>query len=195
VTDASGDQVGYTPEYLRKQIKELKDGLDDKNAPFGVDLLIPQIGGSARKVSPLSDLFIQLLDSDVPTLLLFQTNKDYTGGKLNELVDITIESGAKLFVCAIGVPPPNVVEKLHNAKIPIMNMIGHPKHVKKALEAGVDIICAQGGEGGGHTGGAPHLPGSPFCAFILTIDSTKATSLPRFLFLPSSTWSEARRAP
>jgi NAD(P)H-dependent flavin oxidoreductase YrpB (nitropropane dioxygenase family) len=31
-------------------------------------------------------------------------------------------------------------------------MIGHPKHVQKALEAGVDIICAQGGEGGGHTG-------------------------------------------
>lgn len=33
-----------------------------------------------------------------------------------------------------------------------MNMIGAPKHVSKALEAGVDLICAQGGEGGGHTG-------------------------------------------
>jgi len=33
-----------------------------------------------------------------------------------------------------------------------MNMIGHPKHVSKALKAGCDIICAQGGEGGGHTG-------------------------------------------
>merc|ERR1740127_54018 len=33
-----------------------------------------------------------------------------------------------------------------------MNMIGAPKHVEKALAAGVDIICAQGGEGGGHTG-------------------------------------------
>ena len=33
-----------------------------------------------------------------------------------------------------------------------MNMIGHPKHVDKALQAGVDIICAQGSEGGGHTG-------------------------------------------
>jgi hypothetical protein len=33
-----------------------------------------------------------------------------------------------------------------------MNMIGHPKHVQKALDVGVDIICAQGGEGGGHTG-------------------------------------------
>jgi len=34
-------------------------------------------------------------------------------------------------------------------------MIGHPKHVKKALDAGVDLICAQGGEGGGHTGDTP----------------------------------------
>jgi len=31
-------------------------------------------------------------------------------------------------------------------------MVGHPKHVNKALDAGVDIICAQAGEGGGHTG-------------------------------------------
>jgi NAD(P)H-dependent flavin oxidoreductase YrpB (nitropropane dioxygenase family) len=36
-----------------------------------------------------------------------------------------------------------------------MNMIGHPKHVAKCIEAGVDIICAQGGEGGGHTGDVP----------------------------------------
>merc|ERR1719433_2635064 len=34
-------------------------------------------------------------------------------------------------------------------------MIGAVKHVKKALDAGVDIICAQGGEGGGHTGDIP----------------------------------------
>ena len=36
-----------------------------------------------------------------------------------------------------------------------MNMIGHPKHVQKCLDLGVDIICAQGGEGGGHTGDVP----------------------------------------
>lgn len=34
-------------------------------------------------------------------------------------------------------------------------MIGHPKHAQKCLEIGVDIICAQGGEGGGHTGDVP----------------------------------------
>merc|ERR1719210_1825845 len=107
----------------------LKDDLEDKNAPFGVDLLLPQVGGSARK-----------------------TNKDYTGGTLPELVDIIIEEKAALFICAVGVPPKWAVEKFHAANIPVMNMIGAVKHVDKALEAGVDIICAQGGEGGGHTG-------------------------------------------
>jgi NAD(P)H-dependent flavin oxidoreductase YrpB (nitropropane dioxygenase family) len=53
------------------------------------------------------------------------------------------------------VPPKQVVEKLHKHGILYMNMIGHPKHVKKCLDLGVDIICAQGGEGGGHTGDIP----------------------------------------
>ena len=52
----------------------------------------------------------------------------------------------------MGVPPPRVVQRLHGARIPIMNMVGAVKHVQYALDAGVDIICAQGGEGGGHTG-------------------------------------------
>jgi len=68
---------------------------------------------------------------------------------------VIIEKKASLFVCAIGVPPKEMVDKLHAAGIVVMNMIGHPKHVKKALDQGVDIICAQGGEGGGHTGDTP----------------------------------------
>jgi len=136
VTNAGGlgviGGVGYTPDMLREQIAELKSYLNDKNAPFGVDLLLPQVGGNARK-----------------------TNYDYTKGKLDQLVDIIIESGAKLFVSAVGVPPKHVVDRIHKAGILYMNMIGHPKHVKKCLEIGADLICAQGGEGGGHTGDVP----------------------------------------
>jgi len=124
--------VGFTPDALRSTIKILKDDLIDKKAPFGVDLLLPQVGGGARK-----------------------TNKDYTFGQLPELIDIIIAEKAALFICAVGVPPKWAVDKLHAAKIPVMNMIGEVKHVAKALEAGVDIICAQGGEGGGHTGATP----------------------------------------
>jgi NAD(P)H-dependent flavin oxidoreductase YrpB (nitropropane dioxygenase family) len=107
---------------LREQIAELKGYLNDKSAPFGVDLLIPQVGGSARK-----------------------TNYDYTKGKLDTLVDIIIDSGAKLFVSAVGVPPKAVVDRLHKHGILYMNMIGHPKHVKKCLDVGADRIWTHWG--------------------------------------------------
>eukprot|EP00488_Nonionellina_sp_1-RS-2012_P001298 TRINITY_DN2070_c0_g1_i1.p1 TRINITY_DN2070_c0_g1~~TRINITY_DN2070_c0_g1_i1.p1 ORF type:complete len:232 (-),score=93.37 TRINITY_DN2070_c0_g1_i1:140-835(-) len=48
-----------------------------------------------------------------------------------------------------------------------MNMVGHPKHVKYALKAGVDIICAQGGEGGGHTGSIPTSLLLPQCVDLV----------------------------
>jgi NAD(P)H-dependent flavin oxidoreductase YrpB (nitropropane dioxygenase family) len=83
------------------------------------------------------------------------TNHVAQNGKLDELIDIVIAEKAKLFVAAVGVPPRHVVDKLHAAGILCMNMVGAPKHVAKALEAGVDLICAQGGEGGGHTGDVP----------------------------------------
>ena len=91
---------------------------------------------------------------------------DYTKGKLNELVDIIIESGAKLFVSAVGVPPKSVVDKLHKHGVVYMNMVGHPKHVQKCIDIGCDIICAQGGEGGGHTGDIPTTVLIPACVQI-----------------------------
>lgn len=121
--------LGYTPAQLREIIHEIKANLASPGLPFGVDLALPQVGGSARK-----------------------TNHDYTHGQLDELITVTIEEGARLFVSAVGVPPKHVIQRLHEAGILVMNMVGHPKHAVKALDAGVDIVCAQGGEGGGHTG-------------------------------------------
>ncbi|KAH9951084.1 2-nitropropane dioxygenase [Amylocystis lapponica] len=154
VTNAGGLGVigghGYTPKVLRMQCQEVKKHLNDKNAPFGVDLLLPQVGGNARK-----------------------TNYDYSKGKLPELIDVIIEEKASLFVCAVGVPPKWVVEKMHAAGIPVMNMVGHPKHVAKALSVGVDLICAQGGEGGGHTGDVPCSILIPAC-----VDAVKGHTSP-----------------
>jgi hypothetical protein len=42
---------------------------------------------------------------------------DYTGGNLGVLLDIVIESGAKLFVSAVGIPPPWAITKLHKAGV------------------------------------------------------------------------------
>jgi len=80
------------------------------------------------------------------------TSYDYTNGKLDELITVVIEQKARLFVSAVGVPPDRAIKRLHDAGILVMNMVGHPKHAHKAFKAGVDIVCPQGGEGGGHTG-------------------------------------------
>ena len=125
--------LGYTPTQLREIIHELKANLASPDLSFGVDLALPKVGEGARK-----------------------TNHDYTHGQLDDLITVTIEEGAKLFISAVGIPPPHVVKRLHDAGILIMNMVGAPKHAKKALDAGVDIVCAQGGEGGGHTGDIPN---------------------------------------
>jgi NAD(P)H-dependent flavin oxidoreductase YrpB (nitropropane dioxygenase family) len=125
-------------------ITELKSLLRSPDLPFGVDLLLPQVGGSARR-----------------------TNYDYTKGTLDELITVIIEGGAKVFVSAVGVPPKHVVDRLHAAGVLYMNMIGHPKHVKKACEIGADLICAQGGEGGGHTGEVPTSVLIPACKDVM----------------------------
>ena len=40
-----------SPKMLQGNIDELKSQFEDKNAPFGVDLALPQVGGNARKTN------------------------------------------------------------------------------------------------------------------------------------------------
>ena len=62
-----------------------------------------------------------------------------------------------------------------------MNMVGHPKHVKKALEVGVDLICAQAGEGGGHTGDIPASILIPACVDAVKGHKSSLTGKPVYV--------------
>lgn len=175
--------VGYTTSQLKEMIAELKANLSSPDLPFGVDLLLPQVGAGARR-----------------------TNVDYTKGKLDELIDVIIDGGAKVFVSAVGIPPKYVVERLHGAGVLYMNMVGkslflpppplpphhpqnlpyltpagrpgHPKHAHKACALGADIICAQGGEAGGHTGDIATSILTPACADICAKYTSPLTGQP-----------------
>ena len=48
---------------------------------------------------------------------------DYTQGQLPELTDVIIKNKAALFVCAVGVPPREMVDKLHSAGIVVMKCV------------------------------------------------------------------------
>jgi NAD(P)H-dependent flavin oxidoreductase YrpB (nitropropane dioxygenase family) len=109
-----------SPTMLQMAINDLKGDLDNKDAPFGVDLALPQLGGSARKTNVRH---VALIIHTTPLNILFFSQYDYTKGQLPKLIDVVIENKAKLFVCAIGIPPKDMVDKLHAAGIVVMKSV------------------------------------------------------------------------
>ncbi len=68
-----------------------------------------------------------------------------------EQLEAVMASDVNLFACGIGAPRP-AVEKAKELGKTTAALIGSPRHVRRALQSGVDIIVAQGAEAGAHTG-------------------------------------------
>lgn len=67
------------------------------------------------------------------------------------LLDLAIRSRPKLVSISFGDPKP-YVEKLHAAGILVASQVQSRAWAQTALDAGVDVLVAQGQEAGGHTG-------------------------------------------
>ena len=99
--------------------------------------------------SNISIIGYDLCVSSVLALRMKRKKKyEYTKRETSELLDIMIDSDAKLFVSAVGASPKKIADKSNENGILVMNMTGHPKHVLTAL----DIICAEGVEASEPTG-------------------------------------------
>ena len=78
-------------------------------------------------------------------------------GGLSDQVRLIIEGGASAFVAGLGVPS-EVVELCHAHDLVVVSMCGKVDHAVRAVEAGCDIVVAQGTEAGGHTGQVAAFP-------------------------------------
>ena len=72
-------------------------------------------------------------------------------------VEMIIAGGASVFVAALGVPTA-VIAMCHEAGVLVANMCGKVDHARKAVDAGCDLVIAQGTEAGGHTGKVATMP-------------------------------------
>lgn len=72
-------------------------------------------------------------------------------GDLAAKVVAIAKGGATAFVAGLGVPR-DVVDLCHEHGLAVVNMCGKVRHAVAAVEAGCDIVVAQGTEAGGHTG-------------------------------------------
>jgi len=83
------------------------------------------------------------------------------------MVETICESGARAFVAGLGVPA-QVVDLCHRHGLLVVNMCGKVEHAVRAVDAGCDIVVAQGTEAGGHTGTIATMPLVP-----LIVDAVK----------------------
>jgi len=77
--------------------------------------------------------------------------------RLMEDVNLLIDEGATVFAAGLGIPH-DVISLCHDRNVLVLSMCGKVRHAVAAVEAGCDIVVAQGTEAGGHTGQIATLP-------------------------------------
>ena len=177
VTNAGGlgvlGAVAHTPEQLEIDLKWIAE--QTKGRPFGVDLLIPRkyVGAEAGGFDPASlksmvpDAHREWIDEvlarySVPPLPppSAESERDQRGmaglridpKSMGPLIDVAFAHKVALIASALGTPPRWLVDKAHANGIPVAALAGRIDHAVAHKEGGVDLIIAQGTEGGGHTG-------------------------------------------
>ena len=174
VTNAGGfgilGAVAHTPDRLDVDLSWIEEHTNGR--PYGVDLLLPQKYEGVDQGGLDRDTLRQLLPAEhqafvddilaryeVPELTAEQDETVSRFGGMNvsprgygPLLDIAFDHHVKLIASALGPPPPDLVDRAHRAGVLVAALAGTPQHAVAHKDAGVDIVVAQGTEGGGHTG-------------------------------------------
>lgn len=134
--------------------------------PYGVDVVMPASHAAKASEAPAAldallppahrQFVVDLLDRyQVPALPEGSAAKGLLGWlpeKMAAQVEVVLTHPIRLLANALGPPPPQIVAAAHAKGVLVAALVGSVTHAKKQVEAGVDIIVAQGWEAGGHTG-------------------------------------------
>ena len=170
VSEAGGLGVlgaaGFTIDEMRDAIREIRKQTDK---PFGVDLLLPVQTTSAADMDhegppkvPLSEVLKTLPkphyewmmkvkeEMDLPDIEVM-VNTQSTTVRPHAAVKACIEEKVPLFCAGLG-NPGFMVDEAHAAGMKVLGLSGNTKNARRIAQSGVDLVAAQGHEGGGHTG-------------------------------------------
>ncbi len=165
--------VAHSPQQLEIDLDWIENEVGDK--PYGVDLIIPaKYAGDSEGGYTLADIadlippeYWARVDEilaryDVPPM-----PEDVTGGVFRIKADDPLpfsekSAGPQLEIAlsrrtafvanALGPPPQHMIDRCKEEGRIVGALAGKAVHAERHVQAGVDIIVAQGGEAGGHTG-------------------------------------------
>lgn len=162
--------VGFTPEQLEIECAWIDEHIGDH--PYGVDIVIPnkyegmntdmsgeELAEMLKKMVPqqhldfakkiLADHGVPTADADSNALQLL----GWTEATATPQVEVALRHPkVTLIANALGTPPVDMIKHIHESGRKVAALCGSPAQAIKHADADVDIIIAQGGEGGGHCG-------------------------------------------
>ncbi|MET0380027.1 MAG: nitronate monooxygenase family protein [Spongiibacteraceae bacterium] len=161
---------GFTPAQLEVELTWIDNEVGDR--PYAVDILIPNTYEKpatntidfSKQIPEANQRFLKemcdkaaipaLPDGDTERLIAEYLKRTHmTPETAEELVEVAVRHPkVKLLVNALGTPPKHKVDALHARGLKVGSLVGRVDHAKAQIEAGVDLLVAQGSEAGGHTG-------------------------------------------
>ena len=165
--------LAFSPEQLEIELNWIDEHVDGK--PYGVDVVMPAKYAGAGELDPermgeqLKEMIPQqhrdwvnqlLAEHEVPELSEEDRSEGLLGWvheKGREQVQIALEHPIKLLANALGSPPKDVVDLAHEHGVKVAALCGSVQQAERHVNQGVDIVVAQGGEAGGHTGDVASL--------------------------------------
>lgn len=161
--------VNFTPDQLERELSWLDAHVGGK--PYGVDILMPEnlprdYGPDefARMRADVPDTHVGFVSSLMsnhgldgapggdPRNLLGDPGASLQRKTALEMLEVAFAHPISMIVNALGVPPKEVFEHARRNGVLTGALAGSADHARRHAAAGIDVIVAQGGEGGGHCG-------------------------------------------
>jgi NAD(P)H-dependent flavin oxidoreductase YrpB (nitropropane dioxygenase family) len=159
----------FTPEELEIELRWIDEHVDGK--PYGVDLVMPakvqlpegvtadELEGQLEEmISSEHRDFVEKVLAEYDVLPLPDDVQrghhllGWTDATARPQIAVALAHSPALLVNALGPPPKDVVDTAHEHGIKVAALASSPRHARKHVDIGVDIVVAQGTEAGGHTG-------------------------------------------
>lgn len=161
--------VGFDADELETELAWLDEHVAGR--PYGVDIVIPGKYEGMGELDPKkleADLKAMvpeghrkfardlLSEHGVPELPADARRREllgWTAATATPQIEVILKhDNARLVANALGTPPADVIEQVHDTGRLMAALAGSVKHARSHKAAGVDLIVCQGSEGGGHTG-------------------------------------------
>src|SRR5688572_14498794 len=149
---------------LPAEIKDALDEIGDRvgSLPFGVDLVLPKGMPEANNREDIEAQLPQEHRDFVDHLFeKYEIPRDGKPGRRSRFVrsnemarrqaDVVLASDVSIFAMGIGSPEEFISAAKSSGK-KVLALVGSPKHARRALDGGADILVAQGHDSAAHTG-------------------------------------------